>query len=179
MVGSPFSDPGHALCPDPVPGGQRQPPCPTTKLEWKVHSKDPSQGIGREQHQRAGVAAQGKVWTSWAPLTPRISLCRMTEASWARESILICPGDETQTTLAFLPCPGGPSVNNPHGVRARWWGLPHASVAASSFFKKFALFPTPPVSGTPHPSPKEHSLRRQEAAVHSFPLRSRKKPSAA
>lgn len=75
LVGSFFSNPGHALCPDPVPGGQRQPPCPTTKLEWKVHSKDPSRGIGREQHHRARAAAQGKVGTSWAPPTPRICLC--------------------------------------------------------------------------------------------------------
>lgn len=33
LVGSLFSGPGHTLCPDPVPDGQSQPPCPTTKLK--------------------------------------------------------------------------------------------------------------------------------------------------
>lgn len=45
-MGSLFPGPAHARCPDLVPGDQGQPPCPTTKLEWKVHSKDPCQEQG-------------------------------------------------------------------------------------------------------------------------------------
>lgn len=45
------------------------------ELEWEAQSKDPSQGTGRDHHQKAGVTVRGgEVWPSWAPPTPRIRL---------------------------------------------------------------------------------------------------------
>lgn len=86
-----------------------------------------------------------------------------------------CPPPH-QTETRRPPCKRHPQRKGQDGGRVL--GPPPSS--CSILLNKIITPPQPlPICGSPHPSPKENSLRKVKMVIQNFPLRSRKKPSAA